>query len=216
MIRHLTITTPATDTQLLTIGEMRIAAGVEDASTDANLSALGLRIAADIAAECNIATGAGASATLRRETVTEILRGGVYADEIVLRRRHEVSIDSVVEDGTTLDSDDYIVDAESGILHRLENDEPVCWQATKVTIVYAAGFDTVPQDLKDAATEFFRSAWLAGKRDPLARSEKTDIPGVMARETQYWVGSVPGQSNEGAVPDTIDGKLKRFRNGVAG
>lgn len=215
MIRHMTVTTAASDLQLLTIGEMRDAAGADDGSSDIALSALGLRIAADIMAECNVATGSGANPTLRRETLTEVLRG-VHADEIVLRRRHDITITSVVEDGVTLDAADYVVDPESGILNRLESDMPVSWCAQKVTIVYAAGFDTVPQDLKDAATDFFRASWLALTRDPLVRSERTDIPGVMEQERQYWVGSVPGQSNEGAVPDTIDGKLKRYRNAVVG
>ncbi|MGE0290326.1 MAG: hypothetical protein AB7I42_24920 [Bradyrhizobium sp.] len=213
MHRTLTITTAASDPQLLSIEEMRAAAGVSDNSQDAALSAMGLRIAADIAVECNIAIGAGANPTLRRETVTEVLRGA-YVDQIVLRRRHEIAITSVVEDGETLADTDYLVDPESGIFTRLESDMPTTWCADKVTIVYAAGFDTVPADLKDAASEFFRASWSASSRDPMVKGIETDIPGLERRRQEFWIGSVPGQSNEGAVPDTIDGKLRRFRNGV--
>jgi hypothetical protein len=215
MLRTLTITTAATDLQLLTIAEMRAAAGVSDNSQDAQLTAMGLKIAADIATECNIAVGSGAPPTLRRETLTEVVRGA-YADLLVLARRHEIVITSVVEDGTTVDAADYLVNPESGEIHRLCSDLVTTWCADKVTVVYAAGFDTVPYDLKDAATDFFRSAWQAQDRDPLVRGLREDVPGVGEKETTYWVGSVPGQSNEGAVPDAIDGKLKRFRNtGVA-
>jgi hypothetical protein len=215
MLRTLTITTAATDLQLLTIAEMRAAAGVSDNSQDVQLTAMGLKIAADIATECNIAVGSGAPPTLRRETLTEVVRGA-YADLLFLSRRHEITITSIVEDGTTLDAEDYLIEPESGILHRLCDDLPIGWCADKVTVVYAAGFDTIPSDLNDAATDFFRSAWQAKDRDPLVKGLREDVPGVYEKETSYWVGSIPGQSNEGAVPDTIDGKLKRFRNtGVA-
>lgn len=215
MLRTLTVTTAAADLQLLTIGEMRDAAGVADSSQDAKLSALGLRIAADIATECNIAIGAGGAPTLRRETLTEVWRG-VYADELLLARRHEVTIASVVEDGTTVDAADYLVDPQTGILTRLSDDLPTGWCAEKVTIVYAAGFDTIPGDLKDAALEIFRSAWLSRSRDPLVKGRETDIPGLMRERTDYWIGTVPGQSNEGAVPDLVEGKLARYRNAALG
>ncbi|MEO3386011.1 hypothetical protein [Mesorhizobium sp. CAU 1741] len=216
MHRTLTITTPANDPQLLTIEEMRAAAGVADASQDATLTAMGLQIAADIAVECNIAIGGGSVPTLRRETVTEVLRG-VRRDQFALRRRHDIDVSSLVEDGVTLtEGVDFLVDSESGIVERLECDRPVPWCAEKVTIVYVAGFDAVPSDLRHAATEFFRASLLASQRDPLVKGTETEIPGLHRRRTDYWVGSVPGQSNEGAVPDAIDGKLKRFRNGVVG
>lgn len=215
MLRTLTVTTPASDSQLLTIEEMRAAAGVSDNSQDTQLSAMGLKVAADICSECNIAVGSGNQPTLRRETLTEVIRGA-YADTLVLSRRYEIAITSIVEDDVTLDAADYLIDPESGILHRLCGDIPTTWCAQKVTIVYAAGFDTVPYDLKDAATDIFRSAWLSKDRDPLVRGQREDVPGVYERETTFWVGSVPGQSNEGAVPDMVEGKLKRFRNGVVG
>src|SRR5690606_3095045 len=139
---------------------MREAAGVADTSQDARLSAMGLRIAADICTECNIAVGSGAAPTLRRETLTEIIRGA-YSDVLVLSRRHEITITSVVVDGSTLDAAAYEVDPESGEFHRLCDDIPTPWCAQKVTVVYEAGFDAIPGDLKDAAAEFFRSAWLA-------------------------------------------------------
>ena len=49
-------------------------------------------------------------------------------------------------------------------------------------------------------------------RDPALKSEVVDIPDVERTEKSWWVGSVPGQSNEGAVPDVVSGQLKRFRH----
>lgn len=213
----LTITMPADDLALLTDAEMRVAAGLGagDSSQDAALRALGLRVAASIMSECNIAVGSGGEPTLLRETLTETFRR-VSKERLILSRRHEVEITSVVEDDIALTADDYEVDPESGLLMRLSDDESIWWCARLVTVVYAAGFDDVPGDLKQAALDFFRSSYMESSRDPLVKSERTDIPGVMEQERQYWVGSVPGQSNEGAVPDVVSGQLKRFRNMAVG
>lgn len=215
MLRTLTVTTPASDPQLLTIEEMRAAVGVTDNSQDTALTARGLKVAADIAVECRIAIGSGSVPTLRRETLTEVYRG-VELETLILSRRHDVTITSVTEDDIVLDAADYLVDPEKGLLWRLCDDDVTHWCASKITVVYDAGFDTIPADLKDAASEFFRASWLAAQRDPLVKGQETDIPGVMRKRTDYWVGAVPGQSNDGAVPDAVEGKLQRYRNGVVG
>jgi hypothetical protein len=207
----LSVTTPASSLQLLTIEQMREAAGITGSGSDILLTAMGLRLAAAVTTECCVAVGAGAPPTLLRETLTETYRM-VYAPVIALSRRHEVEITSVTVDGVAVDPVDYVVDPESGLLTRLSGDDPISWQARKVVVVYAAGFDTVPGDLAMSMMDFFRLAWLERGRDPMVKSERTDVPGVMERERQYWVGSVPGQSNEGAVPDVVAGQLARFRN----
>lgn len=218
MKRFLTVTTAASDHALLTITEMRALAGVTDGSQDVALSALGLRIAAAITAECNVAVGSGANPTLLQETLTETFFY-VSSEDIYLSRRFGIVIVSVVEDAVTLDADEYLVDTESGLLNRLDDEGyPIRWCAQKVVVIYQAGFATtaIPGDLKQAAMDFFRTTYLEGSRDPMVKSEREDIPGVMERERQYWVGSIPGQSNEGAVPDVVAGQLKRFRNGWIG
>ncbi|RUU47416.1 hypothetical protein EOD08_06790 [Mesorhizobium sp. M6A.T.Ca.TU.002.02.2.1] len=208
----LVVSTPAPDRSLLTQAERREAVGVTDSSQDARLAALDLRLGAAIMAECNIAIGAGAEPTLLQETLTETCRR-VDAAVMVLARRHNVEITSLIEDGVMLTSEvSFTVDPESGLVTRLDDDCPRRWCAGKVVVVYKAGFVTVPGDLKMAAMDFMRLAWAEGKRDPALKSQRTDIPGVMEKEVTYWVGSVPGQSNEGAVPDIVSGQLTRFRN----
>lgn len=209
MRRNLTVTTPASSLQLLTIAEMRAAAGVTDAAQDDDLNAMGLRIAATIATECRVAIGAGGEPTLLRETLTEVIRQ-VNVDYLFLSRRHNVSITSIVVDGDTLTADDYEVDAESAKLTFLIDDVPVKWRANKVTVVYAAGFSTVPADLKLAAMDFFRLAWQEKSRDPSLKSQEIDVPGVERVKNEYWVGVMPG-GTEGAVPSVVDGQLQRFR-----
>lgn len=210
----LTITTPAGDLQLLAIDEMRELAGVVGNGSDTSLQRLGLRIAADICAECNVAIGAGAPPTLKRETVTETFRG-VSAEVLILSRRHEVLITSIVVDGDTLAGADYEVDSESGIVTRLDGDVPVAWAADKIVAVYQAGFTAVPGDLAHAAADLFRFTWREKGRDPSVKGERVSVPDVEDREVSYWAGSLPGMG-EGAVPDFVSGQLSRFRNYVVG
>jgi hypothetical protein len=162
-------------------------------------------------AECNVAVGSGAEPTLWQETLTETFRC-VETDKVVLSRRHNIDVASVTVDGTALDAADYEVDSESGIVWRLCNDIPRRWCARKVVVVYDAGFTTIPSDLKMAATDFFRLAWLEQSRDPSKKRDEVDIPGVAHTVTDFWVGSIPGQSSEGSVPDIVAGQLQRYRN----
>lgn len=214
-MRVLTIVTPAADPGLLTIDQLRDACGVAGAAHDAALIAMGRRISAAISAECNIAIGAGAVPTLRRETVIDTCRM-VRSARLLLLRRHEVEISSIVVDGTALDVDDYVVDPESGLIAKFCSDEPVPWCASKVVVTYAAGFDTIPGDLEQAARDFARLTWLERNRDPSVKGSETEVPGVLRQRTDYWAGSVPGQAGEGPVPDVVAGQLARFRNFAMG
>lgn len=209
----LTVTTPATSLALLTEAERRTAAGVSDGSQDAELLALDLRVAASIMSECNIAIGAGSEPTLLRETLTETFYWPNRCD-LVLSRRHNIAITSI-----TVDTDaplvavtDYRVNPESGILTRTSSGYPFSWSGQAVVVVYQAGFATVPPELKQAATDFFRAAFNESGRDPFVKSESIEVVGIDTVRRDFWIGSVPGQSNESAVPDIVAGQLKRFRN----
>ncbi|MGV1867219.1 MULTISPECIES: hypothetical protein [unclassified Rhizobium] len=209
----LVVTTAATDLTLLTADERREAAGLDpsDTTKDASLLLLDQRVAAAICSACNIAVGSGGEPTLRKETLTETFYG-VHAGELVLARRHDVLIVSITDFGAALTVDDYIVDPESAIVARMRSDCQTIWHSSKIVVIYEAGFDTIPGDLKFAAMDFMRSSWLAKNRDPFVKREQTDVYEVQSTTKEYWVGSIPGQANEGAVPDIVAGQLKRFRN----
>jgi hypothetical protein len=217
MRQILTVTAAAADLHLLTVDEMRAAAGITGSGSDAALQAMSLKIAAAITAECNISVGGGAEPTLKKETLSETFRFGQDSyqrlwPKLVLGRRHNVAVTSVTVDGVILDSDDFEVEPEHGLLYRLYNDRQYDWCARKVVVVYDAGFTTIPSDLKMAATDFFRLAWLEQSRDPSKKRDEVDIPGVAHTVTDFWVGSIPGQSSEGSVPDIVAGQLQRYRN----
>lgn len=209
----LVVTTPASSLALLTIDELRAAAGITDA-TDASLLALGLSIAASIMSECKIAIGSGGEPTLLKETLTETFYWPKRCD-LVLSRRHNIVISSIALDGTALVAGtDYLIKPESGILTRMSGGYPTEWWGSAVVVVYQAGFATVPADLRQAAIDFFRGVFLESDRDPFVKSLSEEIPGVMTERRDFWVGGIPGQSSGGPVPDFISGQLKRFRNVV--
>lgn len=204
----LTVTTPAANRALLTIDELRAAAGVSGGSQDPSLQAMGLRIADAIASECNVAVGAASPPTLLRESLIETFFG-VSCAELVLSRRHDVVIDNIIIDGEPLSG--YIVNPESAMVMRLCSDVPVNWSASKIVVNYAAGFSEVPGDLKQAAIEFFRLSWSEQRRDLAVKSERIDVQDVEEREITYWAGALPGVGNS-PVPSSISGNLARYRN----
>lgn len=214
MLRSLTITTPATSPAgLLTYAEMRAAAGLDvaDTSLDTTLIALEERVAASIMSECNIAVGIGAEPTLWKETLTETF-WAVDTPELKLSRRHNVSIASVTEDGSAVSSGDYVADPDSGVVTRLTSNALSRWCSSKIVVVYNAGFEVIPGDLKKAAMAFMRLAYLESQRDPALKSEEVDVVDILRTSKTYWIGSVPGHAYESPVPNVVAGQLKRFTN----
>jgi hypothetical protein len=205
--------TPAADLPLLTPEERRVAAGLRsvDSSQDSMLEAMDRRVAAAICAECNVAVAAGSPPTLLQETLEETFRG-IRGEDLLLARRHEVEIVSLNVGGSVLMGGDHYVDPEAGIVRRLYDDRIVSWGAGKIVVTYKAGFEEVPADLKMAAFDFFRFAWLERERDPSLKSEEIDVPDVMRTKRDYWVGAIPGRSGEAAVPPFVAGQLIRYRN----
>lgn len=207
----LVATTAAADLQFLSIEELRAAAGVADDSRDAELAVLGLRVAAAISDTCHIRPAVGSVPTLLRETLTETFRDDCGQVQIILSRRHEITVSSVVIDGITIDASGYEVDPDAGLLTRLREDRPTVWRGNKVTVAYAAGFTVVPDALKRAASEFLRHLWLEGTRDPSVKAREVEIVDIDRTRTEYWAGSIPGQGGDNTVPDFVAVQLARFR-----
>jgi len=203
----LEILTPAASLGFLTEEERRAAAGVDDNSRDAELEALDVRIASIIAAECKVAREdvGDHPPTLLREKV----RQTVYADEpvrsIILSRRHSIQILSI--NGAPVPAS---IMLKSGMLVQKGG-------ATfhgEYVIEYWAGFATVPDDLKQAASAALRSFWVDDQRDPTVKSQSVEVEGVETIRTDYWVGSLPGQNETTGLPATVLGLLAPYRNYV--
>ena len=83
---------------------------------------------------------------LRRKTVVESHAGG--SSGILLRQPPALSITSVVENGTTLDSSAYFVRESSGVLYRGTATAPYCWPHGTVVVTYVAGYADPPSAAK--------------------------------------------------------------------
>lgn len=210
----LVVTTPADDGQLLTIEEMRVAAGLagDDDSRDEELEAIGISVAADICSECNVAIGQGAEPTLLQETLTETFEF-VRSPTLRLSRRHEVEIASITIDDEAADAESYRVDPEAGIVSRKASADERGWIGTEVVVVYKAGFTEVPASLRQEALDRFTAQLTAEERDPYIKGETVDIPGVESRRVDYWAGDLPGTSSNGGASQ-LSPALKRFLNVV--
>jgi hypothetical protein len=198
----ITVTSAAPDLSLLSIAELRSAAGVTDKSKDSDLLILGRRIAGAITAACNIARAGATPPTLRQETLSQQFRIDDESGELeclILARRPVVSIAAVTEDGIVLGENDYELDATAGFLYRLRGDLRDDWVFSKCVIVYQAGYAVVPEDLKLAAAKFVQAELSQGGRDPLLKS--VSIEGVSTRE--YWVDPNKDSVIPGEVLDIL-------------
>jgi hypothetical protein len=184
MYSTFTVTTPASKLSLLTVEELRAAVGVTDSSQDAALTTLGLRLSASIAKQCGVASDGVHPATLLSETCSEVFRPARHQQDLVLARRPVSAITSVTENGMALDIADYEIRRGSGILTRLSGDRFSCFPCGKIAVVYEAGFETAPDDLKLAASKLASALYSETARDP--NLKRVDIPDVEERE--YWVG----------------------------
>ncbi|BBK33768.1 hypothetical protein EDC65_3604 [Stella humosa] len=201
----LTVTTAAEDYNLLTPAELRQAVGLsgDDASKDATLAPLGLRVAAAIAQVCFVAPAGASPPTLRMETVTETVPTGMR-DGLLLSRRPVVAITSVVEDGAALDPGDYEVDPTTAILSRVYGGRCAYWSAGRIVVVYQAGWAAVPHDVKQAAAMWVQWLYHQAGRDPMLRSE--EVPDV------YSASWATPTSRDAPMPAGVPELLAAYRN----
>lgn len=163
----LTVTTPRTDDGLLvTLEALKTELQIKVDTNDDYLSALLLRVSEAIETHCN--------RVFAVETVTEVFRPDPCAkaqEALILGRRPVITITSVTVDGEALSASDYEVDAESGLLYRLSSDARTTWSGAKITVVYSAGYATIPGPVQQGIFELVKLNQAARTRDPALRSE---------------------------------------------
>lgn len=197
---------------LTTTANVKIALKLLVTTWDALFDFLIPRVSKMIVDDCNLASdAAGAVPTFARETLraTWQIDPAAYAgnsqsvrgvDLFLPWRLPVFSIDSVVENGTTLtvNTDYVLMSARAGRLRRVSSDTPVEWSTGKIVIEFKAGFDTttslattIDPVIETAAIEQIKAMFYAANRDPALRSES--VPDVAAVS---W--SVPGGDVMGA------------------
>lgn len=81
---------------------------------------------------------------------------------------------SVSENGTKLvEGTDYLVDAVHGHLTRLFSGDvyPTRWSTLPITVIYAAGYPVVPDDIAGAVSRAVKALYMARNRDPAVKSQ---------------------------------------------
>lgn len=179
----LRVDTPAADLQLLTIEELAAAVGLdpEDGSEDEALAAIGLRAAAAIASHCRIAPGGSYPRTLRLEGVTEtfLAQRRRRSPELLLARRpiENPETIAVIEAGITLTGSDFLVNEADGILVRVSGGSTIDWSCQQITVSYSAGWSTVPDDVKEAASKLV-AAYFSQSSSGGAGVRSEEVPDV--------------------------------------
>jgi hypothetical protein len=89
---------------------------------------------------------------------------------------------TITQDGAELEATVYEVDAERGLLYRLDSaGASAAWTGSTAILDYTAGYDPIPDDVQAATLEWITARWSAQGKDPALRSET--IPDVIS---QMW------------------------------
>lgn len=193
----LTVTEANADRRLTRLDTVKTELGVADGASDEKLEAL-IDQASDVVARyCN--------RVFALETVAETFRVQNHgAHGLTLSRYPVVAIISIVENDTTLTTDDYEADLETGIIERLRSDRVMRWPCGKTVVTYSAGFDLpdgLPEGIERATIELVKQYYASGDRDPLVRSEVVEGAG----STDYFSPSTTGFTPE------VEGLLEPHR-----
>lgn len=193
----ITVVTAASDQLLISRDNLKIDLNITKDSYDAYLTRAIAAASSDIAIYCG--------RVFNRETVDETYYLDEDRDVLILSRYPVSSITSVLVDGVAVDSSEYTVDKENGLLIRLDEDDatPVIWEEGTVVVRYVGGYAAVPADLQTACGDIVKGMFYSRQRDPTIRSET--IPNVY--QASYRVIG-PG---EGDYPIEISSVLNRYR-----
>lgn len=227
MQSKLDIVTPASNRKLTTLArvksELRITGSADDALLDSKIE--------EASSDIQLALGWAVASEAVQETFFHEHRqqlgygfgwraDGHQSESLILRRKAVSAITSVTVDDVVLDPSEYRLDADAGILYRIDSlGYPCLWLFAKsIVVLHVAGYvlpgtngSNLPASIEGATVELLESFWLGRGRDPLIKSE--EITGI--RRVEYWVGTVGDP--EQLPPDVLRriAPLRRPRLAVA-
>ena len=198
---------PADSYALVTVDQAKEALGIslDDMTQDAAVQAQIEQVSAAVARYCD------------REFVIQTYRDQLravcswlrYGEPLPTAQKPIAEADGVplvtiTENGAELDTTAFEVDAEHGLLYRLDSyGASAAWTGTAAILDYDAGYDPIPPDVQAATLEWINARWSAQARDPALRSET--IPDVIS---QMWSSdaqtpSMPSGARELLTPYRI-------------
>lgn len=142
---------------------------------------------------------------------------GHGGDVLFLRRTPISTLASVTLDDDVVDPSEYRLDADAGLLYRLDSSGyPINWWFSKaIVVLYTGGFilpgvngRNLEAAIEGATVALVCSYWLSRGRDPMVKTE--DVQGIGRRE--YWVGAV---GDPELLPPRVLSSLSAFRRPAA-
>lgn len=222
----LTVVTPATSNDLVSLRALKQRLKVPDSADDANLKALISDASDAIATELNRVLGQEDLSEIFHSHPDEYGREGddhfrsVFGhtgfQTLVLSRRPVNTVTSIADEGgNVIDPSLYAVTADAGLV-RVSNDRPrayvwdALWPHGRLTVAYNAGYTlpddaALPRSLARACIRLVSHYRSSETRDPSVKSE--EISGVSRFE--YWVGAV---GDNGALPPEVLDLIAKFRD----
>jgi hypothetical protein len=199
MYSILTVTTAAKSYDLTELSDVKDELGVKDGASDTVLKRY--------ISSASLAAMQYCNRTFSVETLSEqflpdywnrLVRGGVKP--LQLSRWPLIAVVSVTENAVVLVAGtDYLVDATNGQLTRLDsNAYPCLWRPLPLTVVYSAGYATIPLDVEDAIIRMVTRRFSAKGRDPNLKQES--VVGILER--QWWIAT--GAESGNLSPDISD------------
>lgn len=202
-----TISTPASDHDLVTLDDLREQLRVKpnDTANDAWYAKVISRTSRQAERFCN--------RIFVIQTYVDTYRGNVSGETgepLVLSQAPvdpaslAISVDAVALDPAS----DYGLDQDAGLVYRLT--DPAYWTSgSSLVAQYVAGFSPIPDDVQQAVLELCTIENSGRGRDPMLRASES--PGLGRQE--YWVGGLPGGAT---IPQDIAGLLYPYRRGLIG
>lgn len=199
MISTVTVSTAAPTKDLTVLATAKAELGTTDAD-DAALAEAIRQASDEISAYCGRPRGFG------RETLVETFVG-VRAGCLILSASTAPTISSIVVDGETLATTDYMLTG-GGLLYRLSSGFVVKWCANQVTVTYSAGYTLLtdlPRDIERCCLDLVAHIWHGKGQDATIRSyESPDV------ETITYMDADKMAMTEG-IPDHIAKRLDPYR-----
>jgi uncharacterized phiE125 gp8 family phage protein len=186
----ITVTTPAATTDLTTLAAVKAELGLSTNEHEAQLSTY-IRQASDtVERYCN--------RTFARESVSETFLPNRCLDSLMLTCFPVTAIASVVENGTTLASTDYKLEADTGVLFRVSNEVQRLWSRGKIVVDYDCGYllpgddgRDLPHDIERAAIMLAAQSFLNAGTDASVKRESVDGIGSTERFSLSASGMTP-------------------------
>lgn len=198
--------------QLLSVEELRSAAGVTGDSADEDLAALGEAVGEIIANFCKVRAAEDSVPTLMAQDLVETFYLDGPVDSLVLARRPAV-LASVNLNDSEVDTGNVRLLGGAGIL-RYGDSSWSAWSAGTIVVSYVGGFSVVPQAVRIAAKAMVKTLYAASQA-------ATTTAGAVRSLTLEGVGQVSYDTSNSAVsgedplPTHIAALLAPYCNVVA-